>query len=706
MLLPKQIISMRIKLKGIEQLEFERKDSIPENLPSGWLTLDVLYCAVCRTDAKLWNEGHRDLALPRVPGHEIVARKDGKDYVVWPGISCGTCRHCVSGNENLCETMKILGFHVDGGFANKIQVPEKCLIPVPSGISLLNASFAEPAGCIINAFRKIKLKSRERILIYGGGTVGLLAAVIAKKYGATPVVLEKNEVKIQKAASFSELTSIEISKETNASHFDCVLNACADPIAFFNSITRTDKGGRIAFFSGLNKNVQVETNLLNLIHYKELNVIGAYGLTKKDMETGLGILAELKESLALLTEKLIAPHELEEIIPSVLQGNSYKFILNFNGIDTSEFASNEISNQKTICNEAERVSSNAFSDFVIPPIDQSLNAQAQQKIDNKTKPLGALGTLESLAVRMSAIQNKLNPEAGRKCMFVFAADHGIAEEGVSAFPQEVTRQMVQNFLDQGAAINVLCKHGGIDLSIVDVGISGEPIVHPLLINKAIAKGTKNFALQNAMTVEEASLAVTTGMQLFLAEYEKQSINIVGLGEMGIANTTSATAIISTITGNSVAECTGRGTGVDDQGLIHKIKVIERALGMHAPNSTNAFDVLSKVGGFEIAGLAGVVLAAASKRCAVVVDGLISTAAALIAYTINPAVADYMIAGHKSVEKGHVFALKHIGIDPVLDLNLRLGEGTGAALAINLVEAACEIMCKMASFEEAGISKKE
>uniref|UniRef100_UPI0032169504 nicotinate-nucleotide--dimethylbenzimidazole phosphoribosyltransferase n=1 Tax=uncultured Draconibacterium sp. TaxID=1573823 RepID=UPI0032169504 len=697
---------MRITLKGIKQLEASGQETAKPELPVGWVNLDVVYCAVCRTDAKLWNEGHRDLALPRVPGHEIVAANNGKHYVVWPGISCGKCRHCAKGNENLCEEMKIIGFHVNGGFANTIQVPENCLIPVPETVSLANASFAEPAGCVVNAFRKLDLKPKERILIYGGGTVGLLAALIADKYGAIPVVLEKNETKIQKAAAFSELTSIEIIKDTNDSHFDCVLNACADPVAFFNSITRTDKGGRIAFFSGLGKNEQVETNLLNLIHYKELNVSGSYGLTKSDMETGLQLLTGIEKPLALLTEKIIAPQQMEAVILSVLRGDTYKYIVRFNGADCAEFISGKPAQQKADYSKSVTPKSEIIAGFVIPGINKQLAAEAQQKIDNKTKPLGSLGTLESLAVKMSTIQNTLNPETGRKCMFVFAADHGIAEEGVSAFPQKVTREMVQNFLDQGAAINVLCKHGGIDLRVADLGIKGDSIIHPLLLNKAVANGTKNFALQEAMTIAEAEAAVEAGIGIFTAEYEKEAVNVVGLGEMGIANTSSATAIISAITDNSVSDCAGRGTGVDNQGLVHKIEVIERALKLHAPDPENAFDVLAKVGGFEIAALAGVVIAAAAKRCAVVVDGLISTAAGLIAYTMNPAVADYMIAGHKSVERGHNFALKHIGIEPVLDLNLRLGEGTGAALAINLIEAGCKIMNEMASFDEAGVSKKE
>lgn len=339
----------------------------------------------------------------------------------------------------------------------------------------------------------------------------------------------------------------------------------------------------------------------------------------------------------------------------------------------------------------------------IERVDAALRPVAQQKIDGKTKPLGALGRLEALAVQMSLIQNKLNPDVERKSMLVFAADHGIASEGVSAFPAEVTGQMVGNFLAGGAAINVLCRHHDIDIRVVDIGVNADFKAHPDLIRKKIRKGTRNFAVESAMTAGEVLAAVEAGMAVFLREFEHCPIGIVGLGEMGIANTTSATAVICAITGVSPGEATGRGTGIDDQALKHKAALIEKALDLHQPDPVNGLEILQKVGGYEIAGIAGAVLAAASKRTAVVLDGLISTAGGLAAYQICPAIGDYLISGHRSVEVAQRSALEHLNIEPVVDLGMRLGEGTGAALAIGTVDAACRIMREMASFEEAGVS---
>lgn len=693
---------MKIVLNRIKQIQIKQDDNFQVDLPKGWVNLNVIYCAVCRTDAKLWNEGHRELVLPRVPGHEIVAEKDGKRYVVWPGITCGTCKYCLSGNTNLCEEMQIIGFHEDGGFANNIKVPENCLIPIPNNTDNLFASFAEPAGCVVNAFRKLELKSNERILIYGGGNLGLLTALLAKIKGAIPVVIEKNETKIAKAQNFCQRTSIPVIKETNESHFDCVINACADPIALFKGITRLDKGGRIVHFSGLHKNEQLESNLLNLVHYKELKMSGAYGLTKDDMIEGLKLIGNISDELNLLIEKIITPDEVVEVFPKVINGESYKYIIDFR--NNNEHSSKNIIESKK--DNIEKTQPNKyFQSIHIEELSKELFAEAQEKIDHKTKPLGALGILEEIAVKMSLIQNNLNPSVNNKALFVFAADHGITEEGVSAFPQEVTRQMVFNFLKSGAAINVLCKHNKIDLSIIDVGVKGDKILHSGIIDKRISEGTKNFALEDAMTKEQALKAIQAGIDTFESNYNVHKPNVVGLGEMGIGNTSSATAIISAITGKTVQECTGRGTGVDDQGLDHKVKVIEKALKFHKPNPQDGIEVLSKVGGYEIAAMVGVALAAASKRCAIVLDGLISTSAGLLAYIIDPNIAGYLIAGHKSVEKGHIFALEYMKLDPVLDLNMRLGEGTGAALTIDLVDAACHIMCEMASFDEAGISKK-
>ena len=341
----------------------------------------------------------------------------------------------------------------------------------------------------------------------------------------------------------------------------------------------------------------------------------------------------------------------------------------------------------------------------IKALEDHLQAAAQSKIDNKTKPLGALGKLEDLAIQMSMIQNTLNPSIQDKMLFVFAADHGVTKEGVSAYPAEVTGQMVQNFLNGGAAINVLCRHHKIDIRVLDMGVNADFDNHPLLIKKKIRKGTRNFAIEEAMTLEEATDAVESGMDAFLSHYSSQSIDIIGLGEMGIGNTTSASVIISAVTGITPSAATGRGTGIDDKALKHKAEIIEKALNFHRPDPQNGVELLCKIGGYEIAGIAGAVLAAASKRTAIVLDGLISTAAGLIAYQICPDIGGYLIAGHKSVEVAQKAALTHMNLEPVIEFNMRLGEGTGAALAIDTIDAACLIMREMASFDDAGVSNR-
>jgi len=698
---------MKIQLTGLQQLSLNEQKSNSSSLNESWTEVEVQYCAICRTDAKIWTEGHRDLVLPRVPGHEMVVRKDDQNYVAWPGVACGICDYCKSGDENLCEEMQIIGFHLDGGFANRMVIPESCLINIPKDLSLTHACFAEPAGCVMNAFKKLNLKAGETILIIGGGVVGLLAAVMAKALGAIPTVLEKQESKIRKAEAISNLSQIAVLKETTTSGFDCVINACADPLALLSGITRLAKAGRIVHFSGLTKNEQLETNLLNLIHYKELRFSGSYGLTKADMEAGLKGLHQISQELDLLIEDKVLPEQVEACMQRVINGEVYKYIIDFRQVESVQAESaGYIATRTDSSKEARTAGQFSFLPLELPVIDRELEALIQEKIDHKSKPLGALGALEKLALRMSLAQNTLNPVIERKALLVFAADHGIAEEGVSAYPQEVTGQMVKNFLEQGAAINVLCAHHNIDLSIVDAGVNSQLPKHPDLISKPVARGTRNFALQTAMTRAEAIKALQVGMDVFDQMYQQQKVDVVGLGEMGIANTSSATAIISAITGQSVAACTGRGTGVDDQALDHKIEVLEKALTFHQPHSSDALEVLMKVGGFEIAAMAGAALAAASKRCVVVLDGLISTAAGLVAYTFNSAIKEFLVAGHKSVEQGHVFALDQMGLEPVLDLQMRLGEGTGAALTINLLEASCKIMCDMASFDEAGISGKE
>jgi nicotinate-nucleotide--dimethylbenzimidazole phosphoribosyltransferase len=251
---------------------------------------------------------------------------------------------------------------------------------------------------------------------------------------------------------------------------------------------------------------------------------------------------------------------------------------------------------------------------------------------------------------------------------------------------------------------VLCRHHNIDMKVVDMGVTKEFSPHPDLIIAKVARGTRNFAIEAAMTRDQMQKALETGMQIFLSAHAKRPIQILGLGEMGIGNTTSASAIICVITGITPAQATGRGTGVDNKGLEHKTKVIERVLAFHQPNPANGFEILEKIGGFEIAGIAGAILGAASKGCAVVLDGVISTAAGLVAHTINPLVKGYLISGHKSVEQAQKAALTHMELSPVIDFNMRLGEGTGAALAMDTIDAACKVMTQMASFDEAKISR--
>ncbi len=338
----------------------------------------------------------------------------------------------------------------------------------------------------------------------------------------------------------------------------------------------------------------------------------------------------------------------------------------------------------------------------IKPLDNAAMEKAKERQDDLTKPQGSLGRLEEISIRMAGIQGKALPEIKDKVVFTFAGDHGVAENGVSAYPSEVTKQMVYNFLNGGAAINVLARHAGARVIVADLGVA-EDIEAENLIVKKIGYGTKNFAKEPAMTREQAVKAIEAGIEIFEENFGKASV--VALGDMGIGNTTSSSAICAAITGRPPEEVTGRGTGIGEEAYQRKVEVIKKALELHKPEAKDAIDVLSKVGGFEIAGLAGVALAAASRRVAVVSDGFISTAGALIAYTLNPQVKDYIFAAHRSVEVGHKAMLDHMGLEPLLDLNLRLGEGTGAALAMNIIEAGVKILREMATFSSAGVSRK-
>lgn len=342
----------------------------------------------------------------------------------------------------------------------------------------------------------------------------------------------------------------------------------------------------------------------------------------------------------------------------------------------------------------------------IPQIDLAAAKQAQARQNNLTKPRGSLGRLEDISIRLAGMKADPQPDVTRKAVIVMAADHGVALEGVSAFPAEVTRQMVLNFLSGGAAINVLARQAGASVAIVDVGVAADfdPALTGLKHRK-VARGTRNMARGPAMTRAEAEQALVCGMEV-LKEVAETGIDLIATGDMGIGNTTPSSAIVAVMTGRPTASVTGRGTGVDDTGLAHKIDVIEQAISLNRPDPEDAFDVLCKVGGLEIAGLAGVMIAAAARRIPVVVDGFISTAAAMIAVGLAPEVIHYLFCAHQSVEIGHRAMHGHLGLSPLLDLDLRLGEGTGAVLAFHLIEAASRILREMATFSEAGVSGQE
>ncbi len=338
-------------------------------------------------------------------------------------------------------------------------------------------------------------------------------------------------------------------------------------------------------------------------------------------------------------------------------------------------------------------------------IDKGLFSVAQQRLDSLTKPQGSLGRLEEFAKQIVTITGKkIPPLFEKKAIFTFAGDHGVVDEGVSLFPKEVTVQMVHNFLEGGAGINVLARHVGAEVVVVDIGVDHDFEEKKGLIRKKVVRGTRNMMKGPAMTRDEAILAIKIGIGL-AEEYAEKGYSLFGTGDMGIGNTTPSSAIAAVMTGSLPEDVTGKGTGISDESLRHKITVIEDSIELNRPDRSDPIDVLAKVGGAEIGGIAGFILGAASRRIPVVVDGLISTAGALIACSIEPAARDYMFAAHNSVEKGHRVMLGAMGLEPVLDLGLRLGEGTGAALAMSLIEAGLKIYREMATFDEAGVSKE-
>jgi nicotinate-nucleotide--dimethylbenzimidazole phosphoribosyltransferase len=339
----------------------------------------------------------------------------------------------------------------------------------------------------------------------------------------------------------------------------------------------------------------------------------------------------------------------------------------------------------------------------ITPVDRSLEREIRAHLDNLTKPPGSLGFLEDLAASYCLMNGTTTPRLGKKRIVTFAGDHGVAAEGVSAFPSEVTPQMVHNMLGGGAAINVLAKHVGADLQVVDIGVADPLEGASGLVRKKVKAGTDNMSTGPAMSEEEAVQAIQVGLDLANGAAD-DGVALLGTGEMGIANTTPSSALYAALIPCSVIEVTGRGTGIDDARL--KIKVIERSLAVNRHLLQNPLTTLAAVGGLEIASICGLILAAAGRKLPVVVDGFISSAAALVAMRLSRSVEDYLFFSHCSAEAGHRTFFDRMGIRPILDLDLRLGEGTGGALAMQVIEAAVKIYIEMATFDSAGVSGKE
>ena len=348
----------------------------------------------------------------------------------------------------------------------------------------------------------------------------------------------------------------------------------------------------------------------------------------------------------------------------------------------------------------------------IGPLDDNAMEEARKHHERLAMPLGSLGRLHEFAVRLAGITGIGRPDIKEFGIITMAGDHGIAAKSVSLFPQEVTREMVANFARGGAAINVLSRHVGARLTVVDIGVAGgeldieiEDDAMVRYENRNIARGTADISEGPAMTREQAIQALEVGIQIFLEE-KKRGLDAVGTGDMGIANTTPSSAIASVILGINPEIVVNRGTGIDTAGLENKVKMVARSIKVNRPDADDGLDILSKIGGFEIGGIAGVILAACSNRVPVVVDGYISTAAALLASVFHPNVKDFLFSGHQSAVEGHREMLRALGLKPMIDLGMRLGEGTGAALGLSILSAASKISTEMLTFEEASVSKSD
>ncbi len=341
----------------------------------------------------------------------------------------------------------------------------------------------------------------------------------------------------------------------------------------------------------------------------------------------------------------------------------------------------------------------------INPVEPEWLARARERLDSLTKPPGSLGRLEELAARYVAIRGELFPPLEKKQVVVFAADHGVVAEGVSAYPQEVTPQMVLNFLRGGAGINVLARHVGAAVEVVDIGVNYDFPELPGLISRKVAYGSRNLAREPALTQKEALQAVMVGVERARAAIAAGA-DVLAAGDMGIGNTTPAAALGAIFTGKPASTVTGKGTGINDDTWRHKVAIINRALELHKPQANQPLEALAKVGGLEIGGIAGLILGAAAARRPLLLDGFIATAGALVAARLAPGVTDYLIAAHRSVEAGHQLMLETLGLTPLFNFQMRLGEGTGAALGMGVLEAGLKIYKEMATFGEAGVSEKQ
>lgn len=344
----------------------------------------------------------------------------------------------------------------------------------------------------------------------------------------------------------------------------------------------------------------------------------------------------------------------------------------------------------------------------IKSVSQEWREKAREYLNQLAIPQGSLGELLTLAEQLAAVKETLKPSVKKKMVVTMAGDHGVVEEGVSAFRQEVTPQMVRNFVAGGAAINVLTEVAGSGVTVIDMGVAadlGKLVQEGKILSYRIAPGTRNMVKGPAMTREQAEQALESGIEI-VGRLVKEGVELLATGDMGIGNTTPSSAILAVLSGRPVREVTGKGTGISDQALENKVRVIEKAIAVNNPDPKDPVDVLAKVGGFEIGGIAGVILGAAYYRVPVIVDGFISSAGAMLAKALIPQSVDYMIAAHHSVEYGHRFMLEELGLKPVLNLNLRLGEGTGAALAMNVVESAAQVIGKMLTFQDAGVTSPD